>query len=274
MDTVTSFFDGEAAVRSVSRLWSVGCALALGWVPAAPAAEPNIGGRSGACGSVDWLCVAECVDRDCVNACVGSGCGKAVEAYAGCARTGCPATDETCAAPQCHGQCRAAYGNAPNVATQGRWTCPRSAGSSEALPEGALGVWLLDGASIPPSETQNNEEGTPPNPRPDFRRRLNLLAGGCYAQEVLIGAPTLGPANRIVVRTYGRATHKDGMLTLTPEAREAESSFCGRSSTRPLTRRAMAVKTYKFNREGSDLSLADTGDDKQVLHFAREGEKK
>jgi hypothetical protein len=110
-------------------------------------------------------------------------------------------------------------------------------------------------------------------PRSDFRRRLNLLADDCFALESVIEEPTLGPGNQIVVRLMGHLTYRGGKLTLIPEAREAESSLCGQPSVRPLPQRAMTVKSYRFEKEGDELTLTDTGAEGQVVHYQRASPK-
>ncbi len=247
-------------------LGSVAVLSAFCWLAAGAADAAD------ACGGVDWLCVSECADSECMEGCMGKGCAAATRKYAACTRAACSQDDTECgdAAASCGELCRAAFGSRQDVGAKGRWSCPRRAngGVKDSLPESALGLWVLDGASIPPAEN-SVEDDAPPAPRPDFRRRLNLLADDCFALESVIEDPSLGPGNQITVRLMGHLKYRGGKLTLTPEAREAESSLCSVPAIRPLPDRAMTVKSYEFQREGDELTLTDTGADRQVLHYAR-----
>lgn len=228
-----------------------------------------------ACKAVDWLCVAECADQQCVDGCLGKGCNAAAHKYMACTHAACPDDDAGCtgAAAGCGDYCQAAFGSSSPLVgpSSQQWSCRANKGEKvSSLPEDALGVWLLDGASIP-AEENSPDDDKPPMPRADFRRRLNLLADDCFAMESLVEEPTLGAENQITVRLLGHLKYQGGKLTLTPEAREARTQLCGQSGTRPLAPRAMTVKTYRFELEGDELTLTDTGADRQTLHYRRAG---
>ena len=249
----------------------MGSAPALGQAGAA-AAPRTLAGR---CGATNWACVAQCIDRTCVDRCLADVCEKALNSLVRCAeRSGCGPDDSVCSAKACGRQCEKSFepaGRTPERETLN--PCADPALGKGRVPRELVGRWSLEAASISAEDREKlaAQEGKDVKPRPDYERLLEVTPDGCFLLETNLEDATLGRGNQLAVRAWGafEVDEKQKAVSLQPQDGQAVGPVCGKDRAIPVPKEKLQSGTYAFDVEGEVLTLTRKDASKQTFQFRR-----
>ncbi|HZI10763.1 MAG TPA: hypothetical protein VE153_10275 [Myxococcus sp.] len=229
---------------------------------------------AGVCGATNWVCVAECIDAECVDKCLREDCEKALDRLKVCTRkAGCAPDDTECVARACGKTCQRSFEPAPPSPEKERAEpCEGQAGSGAALPKELVGDWTLSAASLP-EELDGGPERIETQPRSDYARSLHITPSGCFVLRTRLEQATLGQGNELTVRAWGQleVSGKD-RVTLRTQDGQAVGPVCGAERVIPLSKQKVKWRggTFKWDVEKDTLTLMLDDASKQTFQFDRE----
>lgn len=238
----------------------------------APARKPRA--LAGVCGTSNWVCVAECVDTQCVDKCLQQGCEAALGRLKQCtARSGCGPDDSECVAERCGPTCKRAFEPAPPSPQKER-TNPCAGVAGAPVPEEVVGTWELTAASME-AEAMDRRKTEEPHPRPDYVRTLQVTPGGCFILQTQLEDATLGRGNTLVVRAWGtfEVSEKEQVVLRIRDG-QAVGPVCGDDRVIPLSKGRFRGPPYIFDVEKDTLTLTAKAASKQTFQFERVPPKK
>ncbi len=249
--------------------------MALGWALSAIAQTPARTPRTlsgGVCGTTNWVCVAECIDSECVEQCMREGCEDAMARLRACTqKAGCAPDDTTCSARTCGGTCQRAFEPAPRSPEKER---PRPCsgfqveGHRKGL-EKVVGRWELSAATL---TAEPKEEPAPldPKPRSDYARTLEVTPEGCFLLSTKLEDGTLGQGNALDVRAWGTfAVTGDDKVVLRPKDGQAVGQVCGKPRVFGLSKGKFLGPRYTFSVEEDTLTLVADDPTQRTFQFQR-----
>ena len=262
-------------MRSIGWFISLGFLLSTS-VGAAWAQEASEPPRTvaGVCGTANWVCVAECIDADCIDQCLREGCEEALARLKSCTQKARCAPDDTrCPARACSATCHQAFEPAP-PSPEEEVSRPCEAArrpSSAPVPKALVGTWRLSAASLP-----DVDDGRPqriePQPRSDYARSLLITPDGCFVLSTALKDATLGEGNSLSVRAWG-AVEVVGKDTLKLRTRDGQAvgPVCGEARVIPLARGKLRFRggAYRWEVERRTLTLTVDAPSQQTFQFER-----
>lgn len=244
--------------------------------PAGPSAAGKPRTLAGRCGSANWVCVSECIDVTCVDKCLAEGCEQALDALARCAeKSGCGPDDSACVSRVCGRQCDRTFEPAPpSPEKELPDPCADASVGAGKVPEGVVGRWSLEAASIRPEERPRlagQEEGADVKPRPDFERALVVTPGGCFLLRTKLEDATLGRGNALEIRSWGafQVDEKKDTVRLWTKSGQAVGPVCGKPRVIGLSKGKFQRPVYTYDVEGDTLTLTAQTPSKQTFQFRR-----
>ncbi|MCP3105132.1 hypothetical protein LZ198_40320 [Myxococcus sp. K15C18031901] len=262
-------------MRSIGRFIALG--VLLGVVGVARAQESASGPPrtlAGVCGTANWVCVAECIDADCIDQCMREGCEEALSRLKSCtAKAGCAPEDSRCSARRCASTCQQAFEPAP-PSPEKEVGSPCGEGrlaSSTSVPKDLVGTWRLAAASLPDVD-DGRAHRIEPQPRADYARSLLITPEGCFVLSTALKDATLGEGNSLAVRAWGtvEVVGKDTLRLRTRDG-QAVGPVCGEARVIPLSRGKLRFRggTYLWEMERHKLTLTVDDRTKQTFQFDR-----
>jgi hypothetical protein len=261
-------------MRSSRFLFVVSVVLGAAVVAVAQSGGQRPRTVAGVCGATNWVCVAECIDAECVDKCLREDCEKALDRLKVCSqKAGCAPDDSECVERACGKTCQRSFEPAPPSPEKERKDpCEAQAASGSPPPEDLVGEWTLSAASLP-EETDGGPERIEAQPRSDYARSLRITSTGCFVLRTRLEQATLGQGNELTVRAWGQveASGKD-RLTLRPQDGQAVGPVCGDTRVIPLSKRKVKWRggTFKWDLDKDTLTLMRDDASKQTFQFDRE----
>lgn len=250
--------------------------LVLAWAAPAAAQAPAPKPRTlaGVCGTSNWVCVAECIDTQCVEQCLQRGCETALERLKQCtAKAGCGPDDSECTERQCGPICKRAFEPAPPSPEKEK-PDPCAGVTGSPVPEEVVGRWELSAASLQPGVLKHPDVEEP-NPRPDYVRTLQVTPGGCFILQTQLEDATLGHGNQLVVRAWGTfEVTEEKQVVLRIRDGQAVGPVCGEERVIPLSKGRFRAPPYTFDVEKDTLTFTAQAASKQTFQFQRVKERK
>ncbi|WP_426747985.1 hypothetical protein VZQ01_13095 [Myxococcus faecalis] len=231
---------------------------------------------AGVCGSANWVCVAECIEPECVDRCLREGCEQSLDRLKACTlKAGCAEDDTQCSAKACGNTCQKAFEPAPpSPEKEQKSPCDGQAASARPVPQKLVGAWRLAAASLP-LQQDGGFTRIEPQPRADYARTLRITPEGCFVLRTALKDATLGQGNQLVVRAWGTMeVLDDHHVKLLAKDGQAVGPVCGDKRVIPLARSRVKFKGGSFRWDFEEETLTLTVDDatKQTFQFEREEE--
>ncbi|WP_246137626.1 hypothetical protein [Myxococcus llanfairpwllgwyngyllgogerychwyrndrobwllllantysiliogogogochensis] len=229
---------------------------------------------AGVCGSANWVCVAECIEPECVDRCLREGCEQALDRLKSCTlKAGCAEDDTQCAARTCGPTCQRAFEPAPpSPEKELKDPCQGQTGSTKTVPGKLVGEWRLTAASLP-EITDGGFTRIEPQPRADYARTLRITPEGCFVLRTALKDATLGQGNALVVRAWGMVeVLGEHHVKLLARDGQAVGPVCGAKRVIPLARSKVKFRggSYRWDFEQGALTLTLDDATKQTFQFERE----
>ncbi|WP_223642445.1 hypothetical protein [Corallococcus sp. EGB] len=241
-------------------------------LPAAAQAPRTV---AGVCGRTNWVCVAECIDAECVDKCLREGCEDALKRLKACtSKAECAPDDTACAAKSCGLTCERSFEPAPK-SPEKLVTNPcegANAPKGTAVPKELVGTWVLSAASIPDTVKPGEEQRIEVQPRSDYARALQVTPTGCFVLRTTLDDATLGRGSMLDVRAWGRLEVTDKKhLALRTQDGQAVGPVCGKERVVPLSQGRFKGGEFTYVIEAKDsLILTVPGATRQTFQFERE----
>ncbi|WP_323389349.1 hypothetical protein [Myxococcus qinghaiensis] len=229
---------------------------------------------AGVCGSANWVCVAECIEPECVDRCLREGCEQSLDRLKACTlKAGCAPDDTQCSARTCGATCQKAFEPAPpSPEKEMKDPCQGQSSSTKTVPDKLVGEWRLTAASLP-EVTDGGFTRIEPQPRADYARTLRITSSGCFVLRTALKDATLGQGNGLVVRAWGQVEPLgEHHVKLLAKDGQAVGPVCGAKRVIPLSRSKVKFKggSYRWDFEEGALTLTLDDATKQTFQFERE----
>lgn len=226
---------------------------------------------AGVCGTANWVCVAECIDSNCVENCLRKGCEGALERLQACTdKAGCAPDDTMCSARACGQTCQRAFEPAPPSPEKEKPSpCEGFAVQGGPVPKEVVGQWELSAATLMPKPkdvpTQLN-----PEPRADYARSLEVTPEGCFLMRTRLEDATLGRGNTLEVRSWGSfAVSGEDKVALRTRDGQAVGAVCGKPRIVSLSKGKFLGPRYTFTVEEDTLTLVADDPSQRTFQFQR-----